>query len=308
MRGLFVNQLKANCSIYESGVMIFNALKSEDYQLEYLEVAVKDMNTRDYGQYDFYIFNWHHNTLPISSGTIKRITGLTIGILLEVGPREMKPFLTEDMFDAYMVIDPTKEKHDKFYPFPRPLEKVDSLLPLLSDKPVFGIFGFLVPGKDFAEPIRVAISSGIECIIRMNIPEATFTGRNYGSLEAVKSFGERLKSFRTDKVDIQITHDYMSKPDLIRWCSQNSLNIFPYYRTLPGLSAVTDQAIVANRGIAITDCDTFRHMHKYISYFPKQDYLQLTTSTLPGIKQMHEDWSNKNFVIKLKEILLERLK
>jgi hypothetical protein len=305
MNGLFINQTKSNCSIYEGGVTIFNALKSDKYNLSYLEVPSIAMNSYDYSGYDFYIINWHHNTLPMAKSTINRIKGLKIGILLEVGSVELKPFMPHDLFDAYMVLDPTKEKHDKYYVFPRPLEKVDKLLPLLSDEiPVFGTFGFLVPGKDFNEVLTVVSGLDRECILRMNFPNATYTGQN--PLLA-RDFAKRLHENKGNKVDLRVTFDYMTKPDLIKWCSQHTINIFPYYRTLPGLSAVTDQAIVANRGIAITDCDTFRHMHKYISYYPKYTYLDLAENTLPGIKQMQEDWSNENFVLKFKELLSERM-
>lgn len=306
MKGLFVNQVKNNCSIYESGFMVYNALKSDAYILDYLEIPVKDMNSHNYSGYDFYVFNWHHNTLPISLTTLRKIDGLKIGIVLEVGPTDIRPFMPVDMFDAYMVIDPTKEKSGKYYPFPRPLEKVDELLPLLSnDVPVFGTFGFLVPGKNFGEVLQMCNSMKTECILRMNFPQAAFTGMPFSH---VTEFAKRMHKFRNGNVDLRITHDYMNKRDLIRWCSQHTLNVFPYYRSLPGLSAVTDQAIVAGRGIAITDCDTFRHMHKYISYYPKETYMQLSESTISGVKQMQEDWSNDNFVAKFKELLSERLR
>ena len=306
MNGLFINQEKANCSIYESGLMIYNAIQSPFYKIDYMEVSKKDMNVFNYTGYDFYIFNWHHNTLPISGDALQKVRGLKIGIVLEVGPRIIKPYMSKDLFDAYMVIDPTKEKMDKFYPFPRPLEKAENLLPLLSDKPVFGIFGFLSPGKNFAEPIRIVAEMGIECIFRINIPEAANTG-HFGSLSVLTAYGKRLLSLGNNKIDLRVTHDYMEKPDLIRWCSQNSLNIFPYHREVPGLSAVTDQAIVANRGIAITDCNTFRHMRPYINYYPEEDFLSLTESTLPGIRQMQIDWSNENFVLRFRELLSEKL-
>ncbi len=303
MKGLFVNQVRNQCSIYESGLMIYNTLKIGYPDLEYMEVDKSYMNDEIYSGYDFYIFNWHHNTLPISKSTIDRIRGIRIGILLEVGPVELKPFMKEDLFDAYMVMDPTKIRSGKYFPFPRPLEIVDSLLPLLSeDVPVFGTFGFLVPGKNFGEVLQVANSLGRECILRMNLPDAKFTGVPF---QMVKDFASRLYKFKSDNVDLRITHDYMSKPDLIRWCSQNSLNVFPYYRDLPGLSAVTDQAIVAGRGMAITECNTFRHLAKYISYYPKETYLQLSESTLPGIKQMQDDWSNDKFIDKFGELLSE---
>lgn len=286
--------------------MIYNTIAtSTSYKIDYLEVSKSQMNVYDYSGYDFYIFNWHHNTLPISSSVINKIKGLRIGVLLEVGQAELRPFMPEDMFDTYIVLDPTKSKSGKYYPFPRPLEKVYSLLPLLSDDvPVIGTFGFLVPGKNFGEVLQQANNLKTDCILRMNFPDAAFTGVPFS---AVKEFASRLHNFKSKNVDLRITHEYMTKPELIRWCSQNTVNVFPYYRNLPGLSAVTDQAVVAGRGIAITDCDTFRHLHKYISYFPKESYLELSKSTIPGVKQMQEDWSNDKFVAKFEELLFEQL-
>ena len=304
MNGLFINQVKNQCSIYESGVTIYNALKSPDYKLDYLEISIMDMNKYAYVGYDFYIFNWHHNTLPIEKTTLDHIKGLKIGILLEVGPTELRPFMREDLFDAYMVVDPTKDKHGKYYPFPRPLDVVGNLLPLLADIPVFGTFGFVVPGKNFGEVLQVANNLGTDCIVRMNFPAGRFTGQ---PLSAAIAYASTLHKFRGGNVDLRITHDYMEKPDLIRWCSEHTLNVFPYYRSMPGLSATTDQAIVAGRGIAITNCDTFRHLHPYIGYYPDQSYMQLSESTLPGIKQMQEDWSNSKFVERFNEILAENL-
>jgi len=303
MNGLFVNSMKSNCSIYESGLMVYNALKGSEHRLEYMEVDKQFMNEAIYSGYDFYIFNWHHNTMPIAKETISRIKGIKIGILLEVGPTEYSPFMKEDLFDAYMVLDPTKERSGKYYPFPRPLESVDNLLPLISeDVPVFGTFGFLVPGKNFAEVLQQANNLGEDCILRMNFPDASFTGVSFSD---VKNFASRLHMFKNSNVDLRITHDYMNKQDLIRWCSQNTLNVFPYYRDLPGLSAVTDQAIVAGRGIAITNCNTFRHMHKYINSFPRETYMELSRSSLPGVKRMQEDWSNINFVTEFKALMLD---
>lgn len=305
-RGLFVNQVKNNCSIYESGVMIFNAMKSDKYMLDYTEVSVQNINTRDYSGYDFYVINWHHNTFPMSVQTLRRINGLKIAIVLEVGPVEIRPFMPIDMFDAYMVIDPTKESGGKYYTFPRPLEKAERLSPPLSDDiPVIGTFGFLVPGKNFGEVLQNANKLKTNCIVRMNFPMATFTGT---PIQALRDFATRMHSFKGSNVDLRITHDYMDKASLIDWCSQNTVNVFPYYRDLPGLSAVTDQAIAAGRGIAITDCNTFRHMHKYIDYYPRQSYMELSESTLAGVKQMQTDWSNDNFVEAFTALLKERIK
>ena len=62
LKGLFLNTKKANCSIYESGVMMYKALQlSEYYNLDYLEI---DENSRKVSnQYNFYVFNYHHGAM-----------------------------------------------------------------------------------------------------------------------------------------------------------------------------------------------------------------------------------------------------
>ena len=141
------------------------------------------------------------------------------------------------------------------------------------------------------------------CIVRLNFPIGTYTGI---SLNMLINYATSLKNMAKNGVEVIVTHNYMSKIDLINWCSENTINVFPYYRNLSGLAAVTDQAISSGRPIAITECPTFRHMHKYISHYPEQSYLELIESTPPGIKQMQKDWSPNKFREKFKELLIEQ--
>ena len=60
-RGVFLNSVKANCSIYESGLMAYRSLiLSERFDLEYREI---NATSNTVGDYDFYLFNSHHATM-----------------------------------------------------------------------------------------------------------------------------------------------------------------------------------------------------------------------------------------------------
>ena len=308
--GVFINQRNSRCSIYEAGIMIKNLLNDplSRYNIDYIETDVncRELNNKFF-KYDFYVINWHHVTLPIPLQIISRLVGKKFAIILEVTPETCFTY-TPDWFDAYMVIDSTKVKEGKVYPFSRPLEVVSDLKPLLRiDKVVIGGFGFICPKgpalayKRFSEVVENANKIG-NCIVRLNFPTGTFTGV---PIEWLIEYGNDLKRLANPSVEVVITHTYMSKPDLVRWCSENTINSFPYYRTLPGISAVTDQAISAGRPIVITDCVTFRHMHEYISYYPKQSYLELIESTPLGIKKMQTDWCPENFIYRFQEMLYE---
>jgi len=84
IRGAFINTANANCSIFESGRMIFSCIKqSADYTLDYFSLDMLDLPyflsegklRPAYGasdgealaslprDYDFWVFNWHFNTM-----------------------------------------------------------------------------------------------------------------------------------------------------------------------------------------------------------------------------------------------------
>jgi len=341
IRGLFINPSKTNCSIYESGAMISRILTdSRAYDLDIINISREDILNENYGipnGYDFYLINWHSWALPIKEDRIKKLVGKKLCIVLEVSAEEMFPklYTQPTWFDACMVIDPTKQREKNGYPFPRPILFVENLRPLLSDKiPVLGSFGLLTAGKRFEEIITNANKID-NCIVRINVPPAFWAWDSPGCKRLVDfanglrrlakgtidlrafwawdspgckrlvDFANGLRRLAKGTIDLRITDNYMTQEELIRWCSENTINIFPYYRKQPGLSAVTDQAISSGRGIAVTNCDTFRHIHKYISYYPKQSYLQLAESSLAGVKKMQEDWSTGNFLLAFENMLRE---
>jgi glycosyltransferase involved in cell wall biosynthesis len=306
-KGMFVNQKDSKCSIYESGKMMYDILKEFEfleYSLDYFETDSTLINV-PMRSYDFSVINWHNHTLPVERYLLDKLHGKKIAVVVEVSPSKYLPF-TPDWFDGYAVIDPTKARKDNFFPLPRPILK-GNILPLLDkNKLTFGSFGLFSGNfkdeKRFYEIVDAANSTGKECIVRINLPVATYT---YTPMSTIVSYTDSLKKRANSKVKVLITHDYMSREGLISWLSQHNINCFPYYRNRPGLSAVTDQAVSADRAIMTTECDTFRHLHKYISYYPKQSYLELMTSTLSGVKQMQYDWSPEKFKMGFDNMLRE---
>ena len=293
--GVFINQRKSNCSIYESGLVIKNILREnpKDYTLDFIETDLTLSGMSTY-KYDFHVVNWHPHTLAVGKARTMKMRN-RIAIVVEVSPDNNLPF-TPDWFDAYMIIDPTKKREGKFYPFPRPIIPYP-VRPLLDkSKFVLGSFGLyahqFADEKRFTDIVREANKSRLESIVRINLPIATFTST---PLTAIKDYGRKLKRLAKSNVEVIVTHDYMENDKLVGWLSEHNMNCFPYYRSRPGLAAVADQAISAGRAIMTTECDTFTHLHKYINYYPKESYRKLAESTLDGVQQMKEDWSPAKF-------------
>lgn len=303
--GCIINQFKAACSIYESGLMIKDILrgKIDDYVIDYYETDVNLWGLRKY-PYDFCVINWHPYTFPMKKDVLDKLPGKKIAIVVEVGPVNPNP-ITPDWFDAFMIIDSTHKRERKNFPFPRPILKLPTKPLLSNDKLVLGSFGFFASGyeneKKFDEIVGIANDSGRESIVRINLPLPSYTQTEF---KAIKGYGDWLKRLAEKNVDVQITYEYKSREDLVGWLSEHNMNCFPYYRDRPGLSAVTDQAISAGRAIMTTECNTFRHLHKYISYYPKQSYVELLESTVAGVHKMQEDWSEESFRNAFREMLV----
>jgi hypothetical protein len=107
-------------------------------------------------------------------------------------------------------------------------------------------------------------------------------------------------------IKLKITHDILSKSDLIKLCSNQTINCFFYNRQhlySAGLSAVTDQAISSGRPLLVTSDRTFRHIHKYINYFPNISLKEAIEQTQSGVLQMKTEWSCHNFLLKFEKIL-----
>ena len=291
MRGLFLNTEPAICSIHESGKMIYAALtKSKCHRIDYLEMSWG--KNKIPGGYDFYIYNYHYATTAwIKASQLKSLPGTKICVVLEVSPNDPFVLTPKDIFDAYMVIDPTIKREGNVYPFPRPLEHQD-IKPYISKAfPVIGSFGLLGSGKGFPEIVEAVGKEFDHAVIRFNFAPATHA---LYDVDAVLS--ECRKKLKPG-IELNITNNFMSKKELIAWLSKNTLNVFLYTRDMPGLAATTDQAIASGRPLAISRNDTFRHILPYVTPYPERSLKESIRVSTKEIYRMQTDWSMKAFAL-----------
>ena len=107
-------------------------------------------------------------------------------------------------------------------------------------------------------------------------------------------------------IEVQITEDYMSKQELVNWCSQNTMNVFLYDRDLPGLAATTDQCITSGRPLAVSDNETFRHVLEYVGPYPYWNLKKSLECGWPGT--MKHYWTPSFFKKHFEQLLDEQLK
>jgi hypothetical protein len=301
-RGLFMNTEVADCSIWESGLMIYDSLCISDrFEIDYAETDGNVVGINPI--YDFYVFNHNVGTMrKLDANRIREFNAFKMIIVLEMRPN--KPFVqtaVEEVFDAYCVIDPTMISDDKrVFAFPRPLDRYIPKNPYpKTGIPLIGSFGFATQEKGFDRVIDAVCKEFDEAIIRFNIPHGTHVPKRM-----TDALIESLTNHpRKSGIRLVITQDYMSKEDLIEWCGQNTLNIFLYHRDMAGLCATADQAISSGRPLAVSDNDTFRHIHRYLEPYPKMSLGESIALSQDKVLQMREDWSYKNFAVEFERML-----
>lgn len=295
LAGLFINCIRAKDSIFESGAMAFQCLTgSEKYSLDYAEISPENVTIST--AYDFYFFNYHLITMSwLDTATIKALLpGVKFTMVLEVAPNDPFVLCSPVDFDAYCVLDPTlNTEQENVFAFPRPLEIFDEdLFYEPKEVPVIGSFGFATPGKGFEHVIDAVNREFEQAVVRINIPYATYTdeGGTYAK-QLAQMCRERAKS----GIEVVVTHDFMTKSELIKWCAENTLNCFLYDRNQPGLAATTDQAITSGRPLIVSKNNTFRHIQKYIKPFPYQSLKDAIEYTPQKVEEIQKDWSPEKF-------------
>ncbi len=304
MRGIYYNSQKATCSIYESGLMVYNCLKNSPfYTLDYTE-------NRDFLQdYDFAIVNQHDVVnFWITETMVKNFNKPVFCVVTEVGHSGDVISRSPKFYTAYIVLDSSIDDINNIYGFPRPLEQYIAPTYIEKNIPIIGSFGFATGGKRWDKILEQVYKEFDNAIVRFNIPYATYIPDNKSYIDnVINKCNEVVSSNNNPNIKLEITHTNFIKEELIYWCSQNTINCFFYDRNKShptGLCATADQCIIAERPLLVTGDNTFRHIHKYIDYFPNISIKESIEQTIPGVLKMKEDWSSQNFTEKFENILV----
>ncbi len=313
-RGLFINTAPANCSIYESGLMVFNNIRHSwqvdwtyltisDFSLGELENSKKlvgngiDTNLEDY---DFLVINWHPFTMEgqLSLDTISSFETKKFCIVLELDPSDTLAAIPKDIFDGYIALDPTLSNQDRIHAFPRPLVgKLHTFKGGNLENPTIGSFGFGTPGKGFPLVVQAVNKEFDKATVRINIPLGDYANfdhlHNQSYCEYIKELCEKIAK---PGIKVNVTFDFMTQAQMIDWCRGNDLNFFFYTRDQTGLAATTDQCILAGRPLLTSSNATFRHISQRIEPYPTNLLRDAMTSTSEEVRSLQKIWSKGAFL------------
>jgi hypothetical protein len=254
--------------------------------------------------YDFAVVNHHYWVNNwITQEMVQQFGKPVFCIVTEVTFGEHPMGMTPNFFTGYLVLDPSIKDTDNMWGFPRPLEQAD-LVYKPTEIPIIGSFGFATGGKDWHKIMELVNNEFDHAIIRFNIPKGTYV-QDETHNENINQIREQALTILTKQgISFELTHNNYTKPELIEWCSKNTINVFLYNRNYTcGLSAVTDQAIVSKRPLLVSSDLTFRHIHQYIPHYPQIGIKQAIEQTGEGVLKMNHDWSPEVFLKKFENRL-----
>ena len=312
-RALFLNSPQAQCSIHESGKMIFSAIRDSS-QFDWVYADLHKKYQPDATAYDCVLFNYHPGTMPwLDMQAVRGIECMKGTIILETLPDSCFQMCPPDVFDFHLAIDPTvREIPGRLYGLPRPLRvSTHSLADLAeTDEPTIGTFGFGTPGKGFERVVDAVNREFDRATIRVNIPQADFgdtARRRMHNMPYVEYMLQLMRKVAKAGVTIEATHAYRTQEEIVAWCGQNTINVFLYDRMQPGLSATTDQAIASGRPLLVSDNQTFRHIHTYMPAYPDWTLRQAIALGGQAVRKIQQDWNPDAFRKHLERAVLESM-
>ena len=286
---LFVTHTKEKCGVYQFGKDVFEAIsKSKNYNFLKLECESIDELNEAFADKnpDAVIYNFHPSVMPwlfsklfkgIYKSNIAHINVIQIGIIHEVTQSiadsvkakknllftKSKARILNSFFDYYICSDPTITITKNI------LFKTGRLIPTYqSDSisannctPIIGSFGFATPNKGFENLVVRVQQEYDNAVIRINMPFADFGDRLGENAYRIAANCKALVTKPGIKLDI--VHDFLSSQDLLKFLSQNDINVFNYQdKTGRGISSAADIALAVKKPIAVSDCLMFRHLLK----------------------------------------------
>lgn len=327
---LFVSHKAAQCGVYEFGQSIFDALrlsrkyrfvKAECASLEELHNALKSESPAAV------IYNYHPSVLPWLSEKLaskvfrNNIAGLAmpqIGIIHEV-TQEVADNATgyrnrillghhskkiNSLFDYYIAPDPTLLlKNPLVYKTGRliPEYRKQTGTPAVT---TIGSFGFGTPNKGFENLVTLVQEEFDEAVIRLNIPFATF-GDSAGE-NAKRIAGNCRRIISKPGISIEISHDFLSRDQILDFLADNTLNAFLYEdKSGRGLSSATDLALAVKKPVAVSRCPMFRHIltAKPSVCIEDNSLKQIIQNKFEPLAKISEDWDAANLVFEYERIL-----
>lgn len=291
---LFVNNSIGACGVNQYGYNIGHTIArhSTVYQYDYVQCdseAAFDACMAQ-GPYVAVIYNYHPSTLGWAhQGLEQKYPGIAhIGIVHEPGWYGA-PF-------TYKISqDPSFEEQPPYYKqYARNIFDYENKFEL-PDVPTIGSFGFAWADKGFERLVDQVKKEFVAARIRLHLPLSHF-GDPRGDLgtHVANTCAAMLQG---TSIQLEISRDWKSLPDLLDWLAQNTINAFFYdYKDGRGISGPPDFAMAARRPMILTKSFMFKHLWDASPSIFIEDIsiIDVIANGLKPLEPFYEKWSEKH--------------
>lgn len=303
MKVLFLNHKQQQCGVYQYGYRSSNILQKEQkYDFIYTEIENQEEYFNILSKEDFraIIYNYHPLTMPwLNKSHLDNNRSVKHLCIHHEGSKH-----DGIGFDFYLMANSTFIDTSTEFAIPRPLfegitfEKPHNYLPVISS------FGFGFGNKGFGRVVKAVNDEFDEAIIRLHIPRAFFGDKDGQATASILPgcFSELKKP----GISLELTHNFLTDQELLKFLSQSDLNIFLYDEMLGrGLSSVIDYALSVDTPIAINKTYMFKHIYNAspsicVEDSSLKDIIFRGDAPLRPFKSLY---SHSNFIKKYESIL-----
>lgn len=294
---LFINSTQPQCGVYQYGKRVHDiVVKSKKYDFVYLECP--DIVTYRGAIVGYkpiaVIYNYHPLTMPWFNG--EKYAGVRQYQIHHEGTphNNLHP-------DAYLFADSVYPETDKIHALPRPL--FENLPNYTKPQiPTIGSFGFGFGNKNYGAITKMVNEQFPEAILRLHIPRAYFGDREG---QATSQILPGIQNEMTNSgIKLELTHDFMSTDDLLRFLGENTLNLFLYEEMHGrGLSSVIDYALSVDTPLGINTSYMFRHIYSEAIDADKTPLREIIANGSLPIEPYRLRWSHNALIDKVEKII-----
>lgn len=275
MKILFINHSAQNCGVADYGRRLYTILK------DHLDISYCDWEP-DFTGYEIALYNYHYATMP--------------NIRLHTCTRNIALF-----HEAFMLTQFDQVINVSDLPRPLlPIERYGCVKPSIIP-PVIGSFGFGFPDKNFPGIASMVKREFKVAALRLNIPFAEF-GDKDGTLAKAEA-AKCAEILSGTGIKLEVYHNFIEPASMVQWLAINDINVFNHTGSQGrGISSSIDYALSANRAIAVSNSEMYRHLPRSICL----DNISLSRLIEQGtepLKEVYEANSNERLIEAIKNLI-----
>ena len=297
---LFLNHSEPSCGVYQFGKRIHNlAIRNSKVNYIYRELNSKEEYNRHLREAnpDFIIYNWYPVTMS------------WLGEDVVANNKSVKHFFifhdghVRKNYDKYLFTGAIGRDinfpPEKFVVLPRPLLDYSGEYPV-NELPTIGSFGFGGWHKGFHDMARHVSRSYSNAVINILMPYAYFGDKSGTETRKIAEYCHQLNTY--PGIKINISHDFRSDDEVLKFLAGNDLNMFLYVSSCQGLSSVIDYALSVKRPIAVRDDPMFKHIYKDEVALEKHSVKEILDAGVTPLQEYYDNWNTNKFSLEMDKL------